>query len=89
MTATRREFLAGLGALVVSFGAATVLEPIAGGVLAAQDKGGQFGTQRSHIDPGQLDSWLAIAADGTVTAFTGKCDFGQGMLTAQTQLIAE
>src|SRR4029077_18902130 len=36
-----------------------------------------------------LDSWLAIAADGTVTAYTGKCEIGQGLYTAQTQLIAE
>jgi nicotinate dehydrogenase subunit B len=32
---------------------------------------------------------LAVGADGTVTAYTGKCDFGQGMFTAQTQLVAE
>ena len=38
---------------------------------------------------GRLDSWLAIGADGTITAYTGKCDFGQGVFTAQTQLIAE
>jgi CO/xanthine dehydrogenase Mo-binding subunit len=36
-----------------------------------------------------LDSWLAVASDGTVTALTGKCDFGQGMYTVQTQLVAE
>jgi hypothetical protein len=23
----------------------------------------------------QLDSWIAVAADGTVTAYTGKCIF--------------
>ncbi len=50
---------------------------------------GPFDTRRSHIDPAQLDSWLAIANDGTVTAFTGKCEFGQGILTAQIQLVAE
>ena len=50
---------------------------------------GPFDTHRSHIDPAKLDSWLAIGADGSVTAYTGKCDFGQGMLTAQSQLIAE
>src|SRR5262249_27318160 len=36
-----------------------------------------------------LDSWLAIAADGGVTAYTGKCELGQGMQTAQVQLVAE
>ena len=41
-------------------------------------------------NPGtELDSWIAIAADGRVTAYTGKCEFGQGLFTAQTQLIAE
>src|SRR6202030_4764759 len=34
-------------------------------------------------------SSIAVASDGMVTAYTGKCDFGQGMYTAQTQLIAE
>ena len=37
----------------------------------------------------QLDSWIAIAADGRVTAYTGKAELGQGLFTAQTQLIAE
>jgi CO/xanthine dehydrogenase Mo-binding subunit len=78
---SRREFLQTTGgALLVSIGS--------GPVCAARDQG-PFDTRRSHIDPAQLDSWLAIAADGSVTAFTGKCEFGQGILTAQTQLIAE
>ena len=37
----------------------------------------------------RLDSWIAIAADGSVTAYTGKCELGHGLYTAQTQLIAE
>ena len=37
----------------------------------------------------ELDGWLSIAADGAVTAFTGKCEMGQGLYTAQTQLVAE
>lgn len=77
---SRRDFLKTSGVLVVSFGAATVLP------AAAQ---GPFDTRPSHIDPRQLDSWIAIGADGKVTAYTGKCDLGQGMLTAQTQLVAE
>src|SRR6202012_461568 len=43
----------------------------------------------SSIDPEKLNSWLAISADGVVTAYTGKCDFGQGIFTAQTQFIAD
>src|SRR5260370_5437718 len=37
----------------------------------------------------QLDSWIAIAADGSITAFTGKEELGQGISTAQQQLVAE
>src|SRR5512135_2120929 len=79
---SRRNFLKTSGALIVSFSAATLLDPLA----LSQ---GPFGTHMSHIDPGKLDSWIAVGADGLVTAYTGKCDFGQGMATVQTQLIAE
>ncbi len=79
---TRRDFLRSCGALVVSFCGTG----IAGQLARAQ---GEFGTHPSHIDPESLDSWIAVASDGKVTAFTGKCDFGQGIFTAQTQLVAE
>ena len=82
MIQTRRDFLRASGALIVSFSAASLM-PL------RLDGQGPFATHPSHIDPRKLDSWLAVAADGTVTAYTGKCDFGQGMLTAQTQLVAE
>ena len=82
MTASRREFLKGLGALIVTFSSVPLSEELACGQAFS-------GTPSSHIDPSQLDSWLALATDGKVTAFTGKCDFGQGMYTAQTQLVAE
>lgn len=75
---SRREFLATGGALIVSFNS----------FKAAQAQG-PFDTHESHVDPKQLDSWLAVAADGAVTAHTGKVDLGQGMFTAQTQLVAE
>src|SRR4029077_2898155 len=79
---SRRDFLARSGALVVSFSMAPMLEPLASGQ-------GPFDTHLSHIDPSRLDSWIALGADGIVTAYTGKCDFGQGMYTAQAQLVAE
>jgi nicotinate dehydrogenase subunit B len=79
---SRRDFLKASGALVVGFSAAAVVEPFA----AAQ---GPFDTHPSHIDPLKLDSWLAVESDGSVTAYTGKCDLGQGMFTVQTQLVAE
>ena len=79
---SRRDFLKTSGALIVSFSAMSALDPI----VAAQ---GPFDTHASHIDPAQLDSWIAVAADNTVTAYTGKCELGQGMFTAQIQLVAE
>ena len=82
MKPTRRDFLRGAGALVVAFSAAPLLD------LGASAQG-PFDTHASHIDPTKLDSWLAVDSNGIVTAYTGKCEFGQGMLTAQTQLVAE
>jgi CO/xanthine dehydrogenase Mo-binding subunit len=78
---SRRDFLKTSGVLVVTFGATSVLSRV-----GAQ---GPFDTRPSHIDPQRLDSWIAIAADGKVTAYTGKAELGQGMFTAQTQLVAE
>jgi nicotinate dehydrogenase subunit B len=76
---SRRDFLKSSGVLVVAF--ASVPDDVCGQ--------GQFDTRASHIDPKQLDSWIAIAADGRVTAYTGKCELGQGIQTAQIQLVAE
>jgi nicotinate dehydrogenase subunit B len=82
MTQSRREFLKSCGAMIVGFSAGSP------SLLSAQGQG-PFGTHPSHIDPEKLDSWLAVGADGMITAYTGKCDFGQGIFTAQSQLVAE
>jgi CO/xanthine dehydrogenase Mo-binding subunit len=82
MIQSRRDFLKSAGVLIVTFSA----DAVAPEWISAQ---GPFATHPSHIDPDKLDSWLAIETDGSITACTGKCDFGQGMLTAQTQLVAE
>jgi hypothetical protein len=63
---SRRDFLKTSGALVVGFSAAAISEQ-------AGFAQGPFDTRASHVDPKQLDSWIAIAADGKVTAYTGKC----------------
>ena len=65
------------GALVVSF------------ALSPSNVFGQAVATLVGSPPKELDGWLSIAADGTVTAFTGKCEMGQGLYTAQTQLVAE
>jgi nicotinate dehydrogenase subunit B len=78
---TRRAFLRGSGALVVAFSAGAIVERLG---PASATLGAQGGNT-----PQTLDAWLAVAGDGRVTAFTGRADMGQGMATAQTQLVAE
>src|SRR5437667_7787251 len=70
----RRTFLKTGGALVVTFSLAP--ESI-------------FSQRLDGASSNQIDGWLAINGDGTVTAFTGKCELGHGLYTAQTQLVAE
>ncbi len=76
---SRRAFLKGSGALVVAFASSAAFD--SAGALLAQGFNGTGSTA--------LDSWIAIGADGQITAYTGKCEFGQGLYTAQTQLVAE
>ena len=37
----------------------------------------------------QLDDWIRIETDGTITAFSGKVELGQGVRTALAQIVAE
>ena len=39
--------------------------------------------------PDQLSSYIAVNADGTVSAYFGKMDMGQGLAVAIRQMIAE
>jgi CO/xanthine dehydrogenase Mo-binding subunit len=71
--------LKGSGALIVTFASAGALD----------DVSGVFAQGFNGTGSPQLDSWIAIGADGIVTAYTGKCEFGQGLYTAQMQLVAE
>ncbi|MBZ0300762.1 MAG: molybdopterin-dependent oxidoreductase [Anaerolineae bacterium] len=41
-----------------------------------------------HKTP-DLDAWIRVHTDGTVTAFTGKVELGQGIKTAVAQIAAE
>src|SRR4029079_6630616 len=41
------------------------------------------------LDPTEVDSFLAIHADGTVTVYTGKVDVGTGLRIAVAQIAAE
>jgi nicotinate dehydrogenase subunit B len=77
---SRRNFLKSAGVLIVGFSVAGSKSK-----LAAQDPTNPTGL----VDATQVDSWIAIAADESVTAYSGKCEFGQGFSTVQTQLVAE
>jgi nicotinate dehydrogenase subunit B len=83
---TRRSVLAGGGALIVSFSLVDSL-----GDAFAQDQS----TPPAPKPPGSLaetpylDTWIRIDADGTITAFTGKAELGQGFKTAFQQIAAE
>ncbi len=76
----RRNFLKSAGALIVGFR-----------MLGGDAAQAQFGQAPLPGAPpmDQVDSWIAIAADGSITAFSGKEELGQGISTAQQQLVAE
>lgn len=74
---SRREFLKTSGVLVVgfSFGGSRLLR-------ASTATGGA-------PPAAQLDSWLAISADGSITVYCGKVELGTGVSTALRQIVAE
>ena len=77
---SRRDLLKSTGILVVSF---SFFGPLSR-ALAQGD-----GLSVDGMDPTVLDSWMAIAKDGTVTVFTGKVELGTGVVTALAQVVAE
>ena len=77
---SRRNFLKSAGVMIVGFSMAGSVKR-----LAAQDPTNPAGL----VDATQVDSWIAISTDESVTAYSGKCEFGQGFSTVQTQLVAE
>src|SRR5713226_8548785 len=82
VTLSRRQFLKGAGALVVTFGLPVTLNPKLAD--AAEDK-----AAKEKIPLDQVDSWLAIGQDGSVTASVGKVEVGMGISTAFMQIVAE
>jgi CO/xanthine dehydrogenase Mo-binding subunit len=75
LDASRRDFLKTAGVMMIGFAAATT--------------GKAQGTPPGNVDNTQVDSWVAIGADNSITVLAGKCDFGQGFRTVQLQLAAE
>src|SRR5215216_8209516 len=80
---SRRSLLKAGGALVVSVGMPVGLDT----VLAINSAAAQGA--RPPLVPNELDSYIAINADGSVSAFFGKMDMGQGLFTAIGQMVAE
>ncbi|HEX4519757.1 MAG TPA: molybdopterin cofactor-binding domain-containing protein [Gaiellaceae bacterium] len=84
---TRTTFAKGAGGLVIAFGLPRLLDPHAArAAVAGVDP---VGIGPTAIDPSQIDSWLAIGTDGTVTMKTGKVELGQGTITSSLQLVAD
>ena len=75
----RRDFVTTLGGIVLSFS----LVPR---VVLGQEPARLPGSLQTNRT---LDAWLRINADGSVTVFTGKVEFGQGIVTALAQIAAE
>src|SRR5882672_7241663 len=78
---SRREFLKASGALIV-----TAAGPTFVGEVFAQTSSG---ATKPALLPTELDSWVAIAPDGRVTAFFGKMDMGQSLDIAIAQIVAD
>ncbi len=79
MNTRRRDFLKSAGVVVAfSWSVPTALAQQARPALP-----GSLGLNR------MLDGWIRVNPAGTVTVFTGKCEFGQGILTALAQIAAE
>src|SRR5258706_8528343 len=76
---SRREFLKASGALIVS----------AAGPAFIGDALAQSAAGKPPLAPTELDSWVAIAPDGKVTAFFGKIDMGQSLDIAIAQIVAD
>src|SRR5205823_13001932 len=60
---SRRGFLKGAGALIVGFSMKLDAQTAAVAKTTALE---------------QVDSWIVVSEDETVTGYVGKCDFGQG-----------
>ena len=76
---SRRAMLKG-GAMTIGF----ALTGLPGRALAQ----GAAGATRL-LDPKEVDSFLAINGDGTVTLYCGKVDLGQGLRISMPQIAAE
>src|SRR6267154_6728596 len=80
---SRRTLLKGAGALVVSVGTPLGLDMM----LATRTAFAQGA--KPPLMPTELASFIAINADGKVSAYFGKMDMGHGLFVAIGQIVAE
>ena len=80
-TFSRRDLFKAGGALVVSFSFAKR--------AVAQTPSAADATLGKPLDLKEVDSFLAIHADGSATVYTGKVDLGTGLRVAIRQMAAE
>src|SRR5262245_21828146 len=76
----RRDFLRTSSVIVVSF---------AFGSAMPQSSSAQNTEIGKPLDPREVDSFLAIHPDGSVTIYTSKVDVGTGLRIAMSQMVAE
>src|ERR1700679_3117492 len=82
----RRRLLQAGGAVVISFSTVPLLGDPAS---AAGTVAGAAHVARPPLTPDPLDSFIALQSDGTVVAYYGKMDPGQGVDVAIGQIVAE
>jgi CO/xanthine dehydrogenase Mo-binding subunit len=82
---SRRSLLKAGGALVVSIGMPVGAETL----LKLNSAFAAATSTKPPLVPDQLSSYIAINADGTVSAFFGKMDMGQGLYVSIGQMVAE
>ena len=75
---SRRAFISSTGAFVVALATADWAD------AATSDA-----ATTPPLQPDRLDSYVAIEKDGTITAYYGKIDGGQGLDTSIAQMVAE
>ena len=78
IAATRRDLLKATGALLLSFT-----------IPALEVARARAAAPPATLPTDQVDSFLAISGDGTVTACCGHVDLGTGARTALAQIVAE
>ena len=79
---SRRSFLVDAGVLVVGF---TLVPRLA----RAESLGATAASMLAPPSGDQLESWLVIGRDETVTVYAGKVELGTGVSTALRQIVAE